>query len=220
MCPRPYRTERRKAAAEATRSRILAAARALLAASGGCSGFTIDAVADQAGVARMTVYYQFGSKRGLLEALFDSLAARGLLERLRGVVCLTDPLEALAGLIGAFGGFWASDRLVLRRVRALAALDPDFEQAVHARDERRREHLTHILGRLIESGNLAAESLDDAVDSLHALTSFEIFDHLAGTKRHPHEVVALVQRLAFGAFGLANPPAGKMRPRTKGKREG
>src|SRR5262249_35010278 len=71
MSPRPYRLGQRQAAAEQTRARILAAARELLVASAGFSGFSVEAVARQAGVARMTVYYQFGSKPGLLEALYD-----------------------------------------------------------------------------------------------------------------------------------------------------
>ena len=77
MSPRPYRLGQRQAATDETRARILAAARELLAASDGLTGFSIEAVARQADVARMTVYYQFGSKPGLLEALFDDLAARG-----------------------------------------------------------------------------------------------------------------------------------------------
>ena len=39
----------------------------------------IDAVARQAGVARMTVYYQFESKKGLLEALLDDTHDVGLM---------------------------------------------------------------------------------------------------------------------------------------------
>jgi AcrR family transcriptional regulator len=215
MCPRPYRTERRKEAAEQTRARIIGAARQLLSTSGGLSGFTIDAVANQAGVARMTVYYQFKSKGGLLEALFDDLASRGLVERLRPALCQAEPLDALSGLIAAFGGFWSSDRLVIRRIRALAALDPVVEQSVRARDERRREHLRVILGRLVEQGQLAAESADEAVDCLHTLTSFETFDNLAGVWRQPDEVVPVVQRIACAALGLVNPRTGNAQPKAR-----
>ena len=74
MSPRPYRLGQRQVAADETRARVLAAARDQLAKE---TSFSIDAVARRADVARMTVYYQFGSKRGLLEALFDLLAARG-----------------------------------------------------------------------------------------------------------------------------------------------
>src|SRR5919204_4414645 len=76
VSPRPYRLDRRRPAAEQTRARILQATRELLLAPEGVAGFTIDAVAERAGVARMTVYYQFGSKPGLLEAVFDALAAQ------------------------------------------------------------------------------------------------------------------------------------------------
>jgi AcrR family transcriptional regulator len=217
MCPRLYRSERRKVATELTRARIITAARQLLASSGGLSAFTIDAVAKQAGVARMTVYYQFKSKGGLLEALFDHLAIRGLVERLGPALCQAEPLVALSEMIAAFGGFWASDRLVLRRVRALAALDPDVEQSVRGRDERRRDHLRVILQRLAERGQFAADSVDEAVDSLHTLTSFETFDNLAGAKRQPDEVVPVVQRLAYAALGLANPSSGDPPPKSRRK---
>src|SRR5712692_515270 len=169
MSHRPYRTGQRQAAAEQTRARIIAAARELLVASAGFSGFSIDAVARQAGVARMTVYYQFGSKLGLLEALFDDLAARGQIgERLANAFRRPDPLEALAAVIAAFIHFWAADRPVTRRLQALAALDPDFEQGMRARGARRREALRVLLGRLREQrGRPSAESLDEAIDVLH-----------------------------------------------------
>ena len=81
MSPRPYRLGQRQIATEQTRARILAAARELLLTSDTFTGFSIDAVARQADVARMTVYHQFGSKIGLLEALSDSLAAHGGMEQ-------------------------------------------------------------------------------------------------------------------------------------------
>jgi AcrR family transcriptional regulator len=200
--PRPYRLGQRQTAAEQTRARILAAARELLMAGGGPGGFSIDAVARQAGVARMTVYYQFGSKRGLLEGLYDDLAARGGMQRLAEVFARPEPLEALAEFISTFGHFWASDRLVIRRLRSLAVLDPDFE-GVRARDEWRRGGVRAIVGRLAEKhGRPVPESRDEAVDVLHTLTSFETFDTLAGATRSPEEVVPLVQRLARAALGL------------------
>jgi AcrR family transcriptional regulator len=200
--PRPYRLGQRQAATDETRARIIAAARELLMAAGGPGGFSIDAVARQAGVARMTVYYQFGSKRGLLEGLFDDLAARGGMERLAEAFARPDPLVALAEFIATFGRFWTSDRLVIRRLRSLAALDPEFE-GVRTRDEWRRGGLRVLLGRLAEQyGRPAPEALDEAVDLIHTLTSFETFDTLAGTARSPEEVVPLVQRLARAALTL------------------
>src|SRR5262249_9711035 len=83
IAPPPYNLGQRQDASEETRRRIVAAARDLLADESGPPGFTVETVARRAGVARMTVYYQFRSKRGVLEALFDDLANRGLMPHLR-----------------------------------------------------------------------------------------------------------------------------------------
>src|SRR5258708_30645719 len=98
----------------------------------------------------MTVYHQFGSKIGLLEALSDSLAAHGGMERLADAFRRPEPLDALDEYITVFSRFWNADRLVMRRLRALAALDPDFEHVIRARDERRRQGLRVIVPRLVE----------------------------------------------------------------------
>src|SRR5258708_30399090 len=120
MSPRPYRLGQRQAATEQTRARIIAAARELLIASDSFSGFSIDAVARQADVARMTVYHQFGSKIGLLEALCDSLAISGGMDQLASAFSQSEPLDALQEYLLVFGHFWNVDRLVMRRLRARA----------------------------------------------------------------------------------------------------
>ncbi len=203
MSPRPYRLGQRQATSEQTRTRIISAASELLIASNGFSGFSIEAVARQADVARMTVYHQFGSKIGLLEALFDSLATSGGMQQLASAFQKPEPLDALAEYIMVFSRFWDSDRLVTRRIRGLAALDPDFEQVVRARDERRRQGLRVIVKRLVEKyGRPAPEAFDEAVDVLYTLISFECFDILAGPNRGPVEVAPIVQRIAYAALGL------------------
>src|SRR5437588_8029753 len=122
MSPRPYRLGQRRVTTEQTRVRIIAAARELLMATDGFSGFSIEAVARRADVARMTVYHQFGSKIGLLEALCDSLAVTGEMEQLASAFCQSDPREGLDEYIRIFGHFWQADRPVTRRLRGLAAL--------------------------------------------------------------------------------------------------
>jgi len=203
MSPRPYRLGHRLATTEQTRTRIISAARELLMASNGFSGFSIEAVARQADVARMTVYHQFGSKIGLLEALFDSLATSGGMHQLASAFRQQEPLDALTEFITIFSHFWDSDRLVTRRIRGLAALDPDFEQVVRARDGWRQQGLRVIVQRLVEKyGRPAPEALDEAIDVLNTLISFECFDMLAGPNRSPVEVAPIVQRTAFAALGL------------------
>jgi AcrR family transcriptional regulator len=205
MSPRRYCLGRRQVAADQTRARVLAAARELLTASGSFAGFTVDAVARRAGVARMTVYHQFGSKRGLLEALFDDVAARGQIRRVAGAFAQPDPLVALSEFIATFGRFWGAERLIIRRLRGLSALDPDFARALATRDERRREGLRVLLRRLAKGRRPAATSFDEAVETVHALTSFETFDALAGASRRPEDVTPLVQRLVQRALGFGEP---------------
>ena len=203
MSPRPYRLGQRQAAAEQTRTRIIAAARELLMAGDGFSGFSIEAVARQADVARMTVYYQFGSKVGLLEALCDSLAANGGMAQLADAFRCPEPLDALEQYVAVFARFWEADRLVTRHLRALAALDLDFEQVIRARDERRRQGLRVISGRVAgKYGRPPADAFDEMINVLYTLTSFECFDMLAGPDRSAEEVAPVVYRLARAALGL------------------
>lgn len=208
MSPRRYNIEKRRADADQTRARVIAAAREIIAGPNGMAGFSMDAVARQAGVARMTVYYQFGSKAGLLEAVYDDLAQRGLVASLRAVFEAVDALQALDELIAAFGRFWASDRLIMRRLRALAVLDPDFEGA-RARDQRRRDLFVRIVGRIAdEYGGPDSASAPELVDILTALAGFENFDALAGDSRGSDEVIPMVQRLARLALGMDGAPSG------------
>jgi len=193
MAPRPYNLGQRQVAAEETRRRIVAAARDLLADESGPPGFTVETVARRAGVARMTVYYQFRSKRGVLEALFDDLANRGLMPHLRPAFGEPSPARALELVIAAFTSFWESDRIVLRRARALAALDPEVAESVKGRDEMRREHLRRILERLLPARTAA---LPAAIDVLHMLTSFETFDALISGGRSREEATRIIRRLA------------------------
>lgn len=203
MSPRPYRLGQRQAATEQTRTRIITAARELLMTVDSFSGFSVDAVARQADVARMTVYHQFGSKIGLLEALCDSLAIYGGMEQLASAFRRPEPLDALDEYITVFARFWQSDRLVTRRLRGLAALDPDFEQVIRARDERRRQGLRVIVRRLVEQhGRPEPSALDEVIAVLYTLISFECFDTLAGPTRSIEEVVPVVQQLARAALGL------------------
>ena len=76
MSPRPYQMRLRQVAADRTRTRILMATRKLLLGRS-FSEFTMEAVARVAGVTRLTVYHQFESRAGLLEALYNFIAQRG-----------------------------------------------------------------------------------------------------------------------------------------------
>ena len=203
--PRPYRLGQRQAATEQTRARILTTARDILVSPDGYAHFSMEAVARQAEVARMTVYHQFSSKIGLLEALCDTLAFSGGMEQLATAFRQPDPLDALNQFLLVFGRFWEADRLVMRRLRALAALDPDFEHVIRARDARRRQGLSVISQRLVEQQVLPPGTAhDEIIDMLFTLSSFETFDTLAGPTRRLETVAPLVARLAHAALLVTN----------------
>jgi AcrR family transcriptional regulator len=196
VSPRPYDLGRRRDIIDENRRRVVDAARALLAESTKYTAFTVDAVAKRADVARATVYYQFGSKTGLLEALCDCLAEAGQMSELAGIFTEPDPREALRGFIAAFARFWASDRLVMRRLRALAALDPEVATVIEARDERNRAGLQILVDRIAQQSHTTSPiHAATVVQVVHTLTSFETFDSLAGPTRQPTEVLPLVVEL-------------------------
>jgi AcrR family transcriptional regulator len=201
VSPRPYNLGKRREPIDQGRQQVLDAARRLLGGSASYTAFTVDAVAKQAGVARATVYYQFGSKTGLLEALCDYLADMGGMSGLADVFADPDPLSALYRFVACFGRFWAADRPAMRRLRALALLDPDVGTVISARDERRRDGLTVLAGRLGEA-SLAAAGSDRAVRVLTALTSFETFDTIAGPDQEITAAVPGIMRLAEAALGM------------------
>jgi AcrR family transcriptional regulator len=205
MSPRPYRLGQRQAAIDETRARIIAAARQLLV-SADPGQFSIDAVARQADVSRATVYYQFHSKLGLLEALFDSAGASGGMAGLADAFRQDDPLDALDEFVAVFGRFWSAERLLHRRLRGLAILDPDLGQALQSRQEWRRQGAAALVSRFVtESGTPTTKQAPDVIDLVFTVTSFEAFDVLAGADRTPAAVIPQTQHLARAALTLGPP---------------
>jgi AcrR family transcriptional regulator len=189
-----------------TRTRVLAAARGLLLVKN-FSGFSMEAVARRADVSRLTVYYQFESKAGLLEELYDYIAKRGHMEELASVFGRNhDPLVTLDQFILVFMQFWASDRNVIRRLHALGTIDPDIGEGLQARNERRRQGVRTIVERYSKIyRTLTSIQKPIAIDTIHMLTSFETFDSLSGNARSMDEVTAIVRKHAHHAIGFVEP---------------
>ena len=201
MSPRPYRMERRREITDENRQRIINAARELLAGLDGTTRFSLEEVARRAGVARMTVYYQFGSLVGLLQGLCDSLAVAGGMNDLADIFRRMDPLEAVDEFIAVFIGFWESDRLVIRGLGALAVLNPEVAAVLEERYGWRRKGLRVLLERVSkQTGRPRLREMDDAADLLYVLTSFATYDTLAVPGRSREQVARLVQRVARQAL--------------------
>ena len=178
MTKRPYRSRTRAEAADETRRRITVAAAVVLRAKG-AGGFSLESVAREAGVARLTVYNQFGSRRALLEAVFDDRAASGGLHRLREAMTRSDPRAALSELVEIFCGFWSSDQASLGSLHAATSGDAEFETALRERNERRRKAIAVLIGRLASQGAVAKKATRDLTDLLFVLTSFQTYAELA-----------------------------------------
>lgn len=206
MNRRPYRSAVREAAANATHTRIIAAARALLGAPKGITGFSLEAVARKARITRLTVYNQFGSRRALLEAVFDDMAVRGGLHRIQEAMAVTDPHNALKRIIVIFSTFWGSNLAVMARLDAATASDPEFEESVRERNERRRRILSEIVRRMATGRAAQPESLKELIDILFALTSLAFFTQLISAGHSAEAVCGAIQDLCDDALRRAGLP--------------
>jgi AcrR family transcriptional regulator len=156
--------------------------------------FSMEAVAKRARVTRVTIYHQFESKAHLLEAVFDEFAVAGGLAALPKVFAMPDPRLALRELVHVLVTFWANHRRSMPRLSA-AIVDADIAQGLHARIERRRRGLTAIVARLVGPKADVAR-VNDVIDTLFALTSYEMFELLSTRDRDVPEIEALVVRAA------------------------
>ncbi|MGZ2484134.1 AcrR family transcriptional regulator [Rhizobium pisi] len=192
---RPYSTEKREAKAAETRTRLIAAALDVLRQSGG-QALSLDAVARAVGVTRLTVYNQFGSRNGLLEAAFDAVAEQGNLAGLAKAMAMPEPRAALAWVVRTFCDFWMSNE-GLGGIFAAAAMDAELSKALAARNERRRA----LLGILVDRQGIAeGQAKADIVDLLFTLTSFATFTTLRGEQRDGEAVCALLLPLCDQIF--------------------
>jgi AcrR family transcriptional regulator len=202
MSTRPYVSHVRTAAAVAKRDRVIQAAARFLREEESIAAFSLDAVAKAADVTRLTVYNQFGSRRGLLEAVFDDIARRGGLVRLDDALAEPDPREGLRQLIRIFCEFWGGDPAVGRLHDAMA-IDPEFAQALLERNERRRQSLEKLVAKIV--GDAASPSDQrDTIDMIFALTSYAMFRMLS-SKRTTRAICALINDASTAAIDRIGP---------------
>lgn len=197
MPKRNYVSSARASAAAETRGRIIAAGARLLRKDASIASFSLDLVAKAAGVTRLTVYNQFGSRRGLLEAVFDDIARQGGLFELAEVMAMADPRAALDRVIEIFCAFWGHDSAIGGLNQAIAT-DPEFGEALIERNERRRELLTALLSRIVGK-HAAKRAVRDAIDLIFVLTSYPSFAALS-PQRSTEEVCRLLQTACRAAI--------------------
>lgn len=181
MVSRSYRLGRRQAEVDRTRARILAAAGELIAELGPSSG--LGKIAARAGVSRITVYNQFGSKARLLDAL---TARAGILARDPSAGEPGDPAGDLTRRIEHACAAWAENPDLNRQLEGAghhdrhAALDRELAVRLAAHD-------------LLRPGC----SIKEAEDVIGILTSFPVFDRLhQGGRRSASGVAEILLRMA------------------------
>src|SRR5688500_2996536 len=151
---RKYTQQARAAAAEETRQRILGAMRDRLRAAPS-EALSIERVAQEAGVARSTVYLVFGSKAGLFEALGQDLLERTGFQRIVDAVALPDARDAVRESLRAAASVYAAERDVSRTIYSMWSLEPEaVRRAFEVVERGRAEGQGWLARRLAEEGHL------------------------------------------------------------------
>jgi AcrR family transcriptional regulator len=192
---RPYELGKRLEQMDESRAAILRAARQQLVADG-YRRLTMASLAAESGVTRQTIHNLFGTKTGVLEALFDLIALESGMERMREVMTLPPGDAQLQRFVEIFCGFWAKNRLLIRRVHGIGAVDPEFGVVIEARNRRRLTAATRVVQRMRGDDEAQKAAM------LAALTSFEFFDALVESCGSEEEVMAMVLRMARSVLSL------------------
>jgi len=187
---RPYALGKRLEQMDQCRAAILRAARAHLA-EGGYRRLTMASLAADSGVTRQTVHNLFGTKTAVLEALFDVMALEGGMEKMPEVMSQPSTYAMLDRFVEVFCNFWSTDRLLLRRIHGIGAIDPEFGAVIAARNRRRLMAATRIAAR-INHGQPSSQ----VAAALAALTSFEFFDALVENSLDKQRAAVVVLDLA------------------------
>lgn len=200
-CKRPYDRSKRQEASDRTKEAVLSAARAQLE-TGGVRDLTMASLAHASGVTRQTIHNLFGTRRGILEGLFDRMAADAGMVRMREVFMAPDGNAMLAAMVDVFTSFWKKDRLLLKRIHGIAAIDPEFGKAVEARNQRRHGIAERVVDRLHAGRPMGPEERTRKAACLVALTSFEFFDALAESTGSIENAAAWLHPLVRNALEI------------------
>lgn len=141
---------------ETSRQRIFAAAVELIAEHG-FAATTVDEIAERAGVAKGTVYYNFASKASLFSELLEYGIDR-MAVRLREAAEGHAPLDALEAVVGAelefIGEYDAFARVLLAESWRTGG---DWQQAARLIRERAIEVIADVLRAAVARGELRAD---------------------------------------------------------------
>lgn len=210
---RRYESPRRRAQAAATRREILAAAQRLFERQG-YAATSMAAIAAEAGVALKTVYLVFGSKRGVLLALWH-LLLRGDEEPLpvgerawfRQVLDEPDPARKLR--LNARNSRMVKERAgtLLRVLSGAASADPEIGALWERIQAELRDNQRAVVETLAVEGALRPElDVERATDVLWALNHPSLYWLLVGDRGWSNDEYEQWLADAFCTELLGRPP--------------
>jgi AcrR family transcriptional regulator len=183
---RSYDASGRREAAVRNRQAVLSACRELLLRAG-YQETTIRAVAELAGVSAELVYKAFGSKQGLMKAVYDTVLAGddepvpiGERPAIHRIWAITDPAEK----VRAYAAFVTDLNQRLGGLAAvLAEADPEVAQVRAVTEDERLRGLRAFTGHLAAAGWLDDADTGRAADECWVLTSLPVYVQLTVTRQ-------------------------------------
>lgn len=167
--------------AAVTRRRIADAARHALARDG-YGATTLQAIAEEAGVAVQTVYAVYGSKAGILRELREAIVSQPEADaRVREAMQATTPRQCLELLARSVRLRWEAGSDVIRISREAAATDATLRDELGLVYRRRRRGLATVVATL-EGALAKGLDLERAEAIVNALTLPELYEELVGAQ--------------------------------------
>lgn len=171
----------RAESAEATRQRVLEAARGAIL-DGPVPQVSMGDVARRARVARSTLYASYGSHAGLIGAVLADAQFRAGFEQTLELINLPDAAEGIRRSLPEAARMYGADYELTRRIQLLAQLDPEVMTALTFAAKARAEGMLYQAGRLAEQGHLRdGVTQEEAAMLLDVLADFGTYDALHRT---------------------------------------
>lgn len=186
-----------------TANRILSAASRLFAEKGYANASIRD-VCKETGTTAPVIYYYFGSKKGLFEAVAQSkVSMSGFIAKLEKVSEASDPAKALGSFVSvyltSFPEHAFDPGLYLRDS---ATLDKDSARMISLDLEKTRSLASALIGRCMESHVFRRTDKELAADCLLGMLNRVIFQHLHFAKGSDREAYGrFVTDFFFRAMG-------------------
>jgi AcrR family transcriptional regulator len=183
---RPYNSTRRQAQARETWRQVIEAARQLFIEYG-YAGATIDAIAQEAGVAPETIFATFGSKRAILAAVIDSAVGGDdqttpLLQQPgpQAVLQQPEPEQALQLFATDISSRLERVARVFAVMRVAAKTEPDIAELQKNLLEVRLRNIAVVAQRLSAQSALREDlDVEQAAEIIWTITSPEVFSLLS-----------------------------------------